>query len=124
MTSEACKRLVNASARAKAFTSWRVKVAFGLRWRGRESATTLGRRTCCCRNVAIGEILSASAEARIFRFSVFAEGSEIALLGNRGLRRCPSAGDSGWGRTGSRSLDDFSDAILINSHSGHHQYAF
>jgi len=29
MTSEACKRLVNASAGAKAFTSWCVKVA---RW--------------------------------------------------------------------------------------------
>src|SRR5260370_16529810 len=27
--------------------------------------------------------------------------------------------DSGWGRTGPRSLDDFSDVIWINSHSGH-----
>jgi len=26
--------------------------------------------------------------------------------------------DSGWGRTGPRSLDDFSDVIWINSHSG------
>ncbi len=30
--------------------------------------------------------------------------------------------DSGWGRTGPRSLDDFSDMIWINSHSGHRQY--
>ena len=26
--------------------------------------------------------------------------------------------DSGWGRTGPRSLDDFSDVIWINAHSG------
>jgi hypothetical protein len=32
--------------------------------------------------------------------------------------------DSGWGRTGPRSLDDFSDLIWINSHSGQRQYAF
>ncbi len=32
--------------------------------------------------------------------------------------------DSGWGRTGSRSLDDFSDVIWINSHSGQRQYPF
>jgi len=32
--------------------------------------------------------------------------------------------DSGWGRTGPRSLDDFSDVIWINSHSGQHQYPF
>jgi acyl-CoA reductase-like NAD-dependent aldehyde dehydrogenase len=30
--------------------------------------------------------------------------------------------DSGWGRTGPRSLDDFSDVILINSHSSQRQY--
>lgn len=30
--------------------------------------------------------------------------------------------DSGWGRTGPRSLDDFSDLIWINSHSGQRQY--
>jgi acyl-CoA reductase-like NAD-dependent aldehyde dehydrogenase len=30
--------------------------------------------------------------------------------------------DSGWGRTGPRSLDDFSDVIWINSHSGQRQY--
>jgi acyl-CoA reductase-like NAD-dependent aldehyde dehydrogenase len=32
--------------------------------------------------------------------------------------------DSGWGRTGPRSLDDFSDVIWINSHSGQSQYPF
>jgi alkanesulfonate monooxygenase SsuD/methylene tetrahydromethanopterin reductase-like flavin-dependent oxidoreductase (luciferase family) len=32
--------------------------------------------------------------------------------------------DSGWGRTGPRSLDDFSDLIWINSHSGQRQYRF
>jgi acyl-CoA reductase-like NAD-dependent aldehyde dehydrogenase len=32
--------------------------------------------------------------------------------------------DSGWGRTGSRSLDDFSDVIWINSHTGQRQYPF
>jgi acyl-CoA reductase-like NAD-dependent aldehyde dehydrogenase len=32
--------------------------------------------------------------------------------------------DSGWGRTGPRSLDDFSDVIWINSHSGQNQYPF
>ena len=32
--------------------------------------------------------------------------------------------DSGWGRTGPRSLDDFSDVIWINSHSGERQYPF
>jgi acyl-CoA reductase-like NAD-dependent aldehyde dehydrogenase len=32
--------------------------------------------------------------------------------------------DSGWGRTGPRSLDDFSDIIWINSHSGQRQYPF
>jgi acyl-CoA reductase-like NAD-dependent aldehyde dehydrogenase len=32
--------------------------------------------------------------------------------------------DSGWGRTGPRSLDDFSDLIWINSHSGQKQYPF
>src|SRR5258706_612182 len=32
--------------------------------------------------------------------------------------------DSGWGRTGPRSLDDFSDVICINSHSGQRQYPF
>jgi acyl-CoA reductase-like NAD-dependent aldehyde dehydrogenase len=32
--------------------------------------------------------------------------------------------DSGWGRTGPRSLDDFSDMIWINSHSGQRQYPF
>ena len=32
--------------------------------------------------------------------------------------------DSGWGRTGPRSLDDFSDVIWINSHSGQRQYPF
>jgi len=32
--------------------------------------------------------------------------------------------DSGWGRTGPRSLDDFSDWIWINSHSGQRQYPF
>jgi acyl-CoA reductase-like NAD-dependent aldehyde dehydrogenase len=32
--------------------------------------------------------------------------------------------DSGWGRTGLRSLDDFSDVIWINSHSGRRQYPF
>jgi len=32
--------------------------------------------------------------------------------------------DSGWGRTGLRSLDDFSDLIWINSHSGQRQYPF
>jgi acyl-CoA reductase-like NAD-dependent aldehyde dehydrogenase len=32
--------------------------------------------------------------------------------------------DSGWGRTGPRSLDDFSDVIWINSHSGQKQYPF
>ena len=32
--------------------------------------------------------------------------------------------DSGWGRTGPRSLDDFSDLIWINSHSGQRQYPF
>jgi len=29
---------------------------------------------------------------------------------------------SGWGRTGPRSLNDFSDVIWINSHSGQRQY--
>jgi len=32
--------------------------------------------------------------------------------------------DSGWGRTGPPSLDDFSDVIWINSHSGQRQYPF
>ena len=32
--------------------------------------------------------------------------------------------DSCWGRTGPRSLDDFSDLIWINSHSGQRQYPF
>ena len=32
--------------------------------------------------------------------------------------------DSGWGRTGPRSLEDFSDVIWINSHSGQRQYPF
>ena len=32
--------------------------------------------------------------------------------------------DSGWGRTGPRSLDDFSDLIWVNSHSGQRQYPF
>src|SRR5712671_6741986 len=32
--------------------------------------------------------------------------------------------DSGWGRTGPRSLDDFSDIIWINAHSGQRQYPF
>jgi acyl-CoA reductase-like NAD-dependent aldehyde dehydrogenase len=32
--------------------------------------------------------------------------------------------DSGWGLTGPRSLDDFSDVIWINSHSGQRQYPF
>src|ERR1700726_2796528 len=32
--------------------------------------------------------------------------------------------DSGWGRTGPRSLDDFSDVIWINSHSGQRKYPF
>jgi len=32
--------------------------------------------------------------------------------------------DSGWGRTGPRSLDDFSDLIWINSHGGQRQYPF
>ncbi len=32
--------------------------------------------------------------------------------------------DSGWGRTGPRSLDDFSDVIWINSQSGQRQYPF
>jgi acyl-CoA reductase-like NAD-dependent aldehyde dehydrogenase len=32
--------------------------------------------------------------------------------------------DSGWGRTGPRSLDDFSDVIWINSHSGQRNYPF
>jgi len=32
--------------------------------------------------------------------------------------------DSGWGRTGPRSLDDFSDVIWVNSHSGQRQYPF
>ena len=32
--------------------------------------------------------------------------------------------DSGWGRTGPRSLDDFSDMIWINSHSGQRTYPF
>ena len=32
--------------------------------------------------------------------------------------------DSGWGRTGPRSLDDFSDVIWINTHSGQRQYPF
>ena len=32
--------------------------------------------------------------------------------------------DSGWGRTGPRSLDDFSDVIWINSHSGQRHYPF
>src|ERR1700676_3540122 len=32
--------------------------------------------------------------------------------------------DSGWGRTGPRSLDDFSDLIWINSHSGQRQFPF
>src|SRR5712691_6393496 len=32
--------------------------------------------------------------------------------------------DSGWGRTGPRSLDDFSDVVWINSHTGQRQYPF
>jgi acyl-CoA reductase-like NAD-dependent aldehyde dehydrogenase len=32
--------------------------------------------------------------------------------------------DSGWGRTGPRSLDDFSDVIWINSHTGQRRYPF
>jgi len=32
--------------------------------------------------------------------------------------------DSGWGRTGPRSFDDFSDVIWINSHTGQRQYPF
>src|SRR5579859_2951845 len=32
--------------------------------------------------------------------------------------------DSGWGRTGPLSLEDFSDVIWINSHSGQKQYPF
>jgi acyl-CoA reductase-like NAD-dependent aldehyde dehydrogenase len=32
--------------------------------------------------------------------------------------------DGGWGRTGPRSLDNFSDVIWINSHSGQRQYPF
>src|SRR5471032_601025 len=32
--------------------------------------------------------------------------------------------DSGWGRTGPRSLDDFSDLIWINSHTGQRRYPF
>jgi len=32
--------------------------------------------------------------------------------------------DSGWGRTGPRSLEDFSDVIWINSNSGQRQYPF
>ncbi|HEX8893663.1 MAG TPA: hypothetical protein VF783_10085 [Terriglobales bacterium] len=32
--------------------------------------------------------------------------------------------DSGWGPTGPRSLDDFSDVTWINSHGGQRQYPF
>jgi acyl-CoA reductase-like NAD-dependent aldehyde dehydrogenase len=32
--------------------------------------------------------------------------------------------DSGWGRTGPESLNDFTDVIWINAHSGQHQYPF
>jgi acyl-CoA reductase-like NAD-dependent aldehyde dehydrogenase len=32
--------------------------------------------------------------------------------------------DSGWGRTGPRSLEDFSDVIWINAHSGQRHYPF
>jgi hypothetical protein len=32
--------------------------------------------------------------------------------------------DSGWGWPGSGSLDDLSDLIWINSHSGQRQYPF
>src|SRR6266850_2048128 len=32
--------------------------------------------------------------------------------------------DSGWGRTGPRSLEDFNDVIWINSHAGQRQYPF
>jgi len=30
--------------------------------------------------------------------------------------------DNGWGHTGPRSLDDFSDVIWINPHGGQRQY--
>ena len=42
----------------------------------------------------------------------------VTLPGSRRVR------DSGWGRTGRRSLDDFSDLIRINPHSGQRQYPF
>jgi acyl-CoA reductase-like NAD-dependent aldehyde dehydrogenase len=32
--------------------------------------------------------------------------------------------DSGWGRTGPTSLNDFTDVIWINAHSDQHQYPF
>lgn len=32
--------------------------------------------------------------------------------------------DSGWGRTGPESLNDFTDVIWINAHSDQHQYPF
>jgi hypothetical protein len=38
------------------------------------------------------------------------------------LFACVAAGS--WGRTGPRSLDDFSDVIWINSHSGQRKYPF
>jgi acyl-CoA reductase-like NAD-dependent aldehyde dehydrogenase len=38
--------------------------------------------------------------------------------------RMGGVGDSGWGRTGPRSPDDFSDEVWINSQSGQRQYPF
>ena len=32
--------------------------------------------------------------------------------------------DSGWGRTGPESPNDFADVIWINAHSDRHQYPF
>jgi acyl-CoA reductase-like NAD-dependent aldehyde dehydrogenase len=56
---------------------------------------------------------------------LFLKASEIVKR-RRSEIHAPMGGvrDSGWGRTGPRSLDDFSDVIWINSHSGQRQYPF
>jgi len=54
------------------------------------------------------------------------EGLPSRQVGDRRPGQAPMGGvrETGWGRTGPRSLDDFSDVIWSNSHSGQRQYPF
>jgi acyl-CoA reductase-like NAD-dependent aldehyde dehydrogenase len=55
---------------------------------------------------------------------VFFESPDVRVINDEIHAPMGGVRDSGWGRTGPESLNDFTDVIWINAHGDQHQYPF